>query len=201
MQLIHWARLDRLLSAGPSSPLVPNHHSMKASLHAPWQQETCMDLVDSFRWTIPQRNINQGDFFSPLTNLFFLSPTQKFPPTTKKSKLLKDWVHSSFDFFWYVAPLKRDLATRQYSEDEHCPSDSTQCQCLSLWKTEREREEEKNRGNDFVTCYGTVSIFNFKFILKFKHWSQCDELFSQRQQKVSSLTFSYFMYSNHLQTS
>lgn len=75
-------------------------------------------------------------FFTP--TCFF--PTQKFPPT-KKSKLLKDWVQSCFDF-WYIALLKRDLATRQCSEDEHCPSDSTLCQCLSQRKTEQEGKKE-----------------------------------------------------------
>lgn len=65
------------------------------------------------------------------------------------------------------------------------------------------RRGRKDRVNVvfFLTSYEIVSMFNFKFILNIKHWIQCDELFSRRQQKVSSLTFSYFMYSNHLQTS
>lgn len=189
MQRIHWARLDRFLFAGPSS-LVPNHRSMK-------DKSVCSVVAGDLYGPCRQLQINHspkkhklGDFF--FTNLFF-SPNQKFPPTKKKkSKLLKDWVHSCFDF-WYIALLKRDLATS--------PSDSTQCQGLSLRKTQWKKGLKKKTEHEFITCYEIVSIFNFQFILNFKHWIQCDELFSQRQQKVSNPTFSYFMYSNHLQTS
>lgn len=157
----------------PFPLLVPNRCSMKDSLYAPWQQETCMDLVDSFRWTIPQRNTNWGDFFFS-HKLVFFPPNPEISPNNnnnnKKSKLLRDWVHSCFDFFWYVALLKRDLATRQCSEDEHRPSDSTQCQCLSRRETpagEGREGRKEDRGNDSVTCYEIVSVFNFKSVLKF----------------------------------
>lgn len=59
-------------------------------------------------------------------------------------------------------------------------------------REEKEKKKKNDTENDFVTCYGIVSIFNFQFILNFKHWIQCDELFSQRQQKVSSPTFFIF---------
>lgn len=130
-------------------------------------------------------------FFSFQKTCFFPQP-RNFPQQIK-SKLLKGWVHSCFDFFLYVAQPKRDLTTRQCSEDEHCPSDLTQCQCLVLRKSERGRERRgrKDRVSAFffLSCYEIVSIFNFKFILNIKHWTQSDELFSQRQQKVSSITF------------
>lgn len=69
--------------------------------------------------------------------VFFFFPQPRNFPQQIKSKLLKDWVHSCFDFFWYAAQPKRDLTTRQCSEDEHCPSDLTQCQCLVPRKSAR----------------------------------------------------------------
>lgn len=86
MQHVLWAQRDRFLSAGPSS-LVPNRRGMKGSLCAPWQQETCTDHVDSFRWTVPKRNTNYWFFFSSL------KPQTRSPkfPQQIKSKLLKGW--------------------------------------------------------------------------------------------------------------
>lgn len=170
-----------------SGPKPPQHERqvcmLRGSRRLVWTLSTASDKP------FPKETQTGRFFFHKL--VFFPKP-EISPNKKKKSKLLKDWVHSCFDF-WYIAPLKRDLATS--------PSDSTQCQGLSLRKTQWKKGLKKKTEHEFITCYEIVSIFNFQFILNFKHWIQCDELFSQRQQKVSNPTFSYFMYSNHLQTS
>lgn len=167
MQCIHWARVDRFLSAGPSS-LVPNHHSMKDSLYVSMVAGDLYGPCRQLQMNHSPKKHKLGRFFFSHKLVFFPNP-ENFPQQ-KKSKLLKDWVQSCFDF-WYTALLKRDLATRQCSEDEHCPSDSTQCQRLSQRKTQRnwegKKKKEIDRENDSVTCYETVSIFNFQFYVKF----------------------------------
>lgn len=162
MQRVLWAQRDRFLSAGPSS-LVPNRRGMKGSLCAPWQQETCTDHVDSFRWTVPKRNTNY--WF-----LFFLKPQTRSPkfPQQIKSKLLKGWFTLALisllpsPLSWCGTLLKRDSATRRCSEDEHHPGDLTQRRCLVPMKTEWEKEDE----DGFVTCCEVIDI------LKVSEWNE-----------------------------
>lgn len=131
-----------------SGPKPPQHE----------RQSVCSVVAGDLYGPCRQLQMNRSPKKHKPGRVFFFSQTCFFPnpeisPNKKKAKLLKDWVHSCFDFFSYVAPLKRDSATRQCSEDEHCPSDSTQCQCLSLRKTEWERED---RGKTERTIFSLV---------------------------------------------
>lgn len=117
------------------------------------RQSVCSVVAGDLYGPCRQLQMNHSPKKCKLGRFFFFPQPRNFPQQQQKKKLLKAWVHSCFDF-WCIAQLKRDLATRQCSEDEQATWHSA-----SVWVRGRTRE------NDFVTCYETVSIFNFRYHL------------------------------------
>ena len=193
MQCVHWALVDRFLSAGPSSP-VPNHHSMKdKSVYALWRQETCMDLVDSFRWAIPQRNTNWGFsfFFLISQTCFFFSPTQKNSPS--KNKFFFKRLGSELIWFSrYILLCLKEM--KQLDEAQ---------KMRVAQATPHTFESEDEGGTNWQREWfcGVVmkqsALWIFFSILCKKNFSIGHSLMNYSARGKKNLTSSYFIYSDH----
>lgn len=109
-------------------------------------------------------------FFPPPKKLVFFHPTQKFPHQQIKSKLLKDWVHSCFDFFFFDTLLcLKEISQRGNALKTSIAQATWHSASVWFWGrvSGRDREGVKRQSKRFGNLLWNSQHFQFSIYLKF----------------------------------